>query len=74
MKGQIKLPLDKGRHELCWQIGRAMVQGIAAALAAFLVFSLVDCSWTGSFTGGSFMHINLTIILLENFKGKISLA
>lgn len=41
----------------------AMVQGIAAALAAFLVFSLVDCSWTGSFTGGSFMHINLTVIL-----------
>ena len=40
-----------------------MIQGLAAALAAFLVFSLVDCSWTGRFTGGSFMHINFTVIL-----------
>lgn len=34
-------------------------RGIAAALAGFLAFSLVDCSWTGRFTGNSFMHINL---------------
>jgi len=40
-----------------------MAQGLAAALAAFLVFSLVDCSWTGRFSGGSFMHINFTVTL-----------
>jgi O-antigen ligase len=43
---------------------RALAGGIAAALAAFLTFSLVDCSWTGRFTGGSFMHINLTVTVL----------
>jgi putative inorganic carbon (HCO3(-)) transporter len=41
----------------------ATVQGLAGALAAFLVFSLADCSWTGRLSGGSFMHINLTVIL-----------
>ena len=44
-------------------VRHALVQGLAAALSAFLVFSLVDCSWTGRFTGGSFMHINFTVIL-----------
>ncbi len=37
---------------------------VIAALVAFLVFSLVDCSWTGRFSGSSFMHINLIVVLL----------
>jgi len=43
---------------------RRLATGIAAALAAFLVFSMVDCSWTGRFTGGSFLHINLIVMMI----------
>lgn len=43
---------------------RSMVQCIAVALAAFLIFSLVDCSWTGRFSGSSFMHINFIVALM----------
>lgn len=41
-----------------------LAAGIAAALAAFAAYSCVDCSWTGRFTGSSFMHINLIVALL----------
>ncbi|MCX6357183.1 MAG: O-antigen ligase family protein [Candidatus Aureabacteria bacterium] len=38
--------------------------GLAAACVAYLLFSLVDCSWTGRFAGSSFMHINLIMALI----------
>ena len=44
--------------------GPGLAAGIAAALAAFAAYSCVDCSWTGRFTGSSFMHINLIVALL----------
>lgn len=40
-----------------------LAAGLAAALAAFAAFSLVDCSWTGRFSGSSFLHINLLVAL-----------
>ncbi|MEJ2745757.1 MAG: O-antigen ligase family protein [bacterium] len=42
---------------------RSMVQCIAAALLAFIIFSVTDCSWTGRFSGSSFMHINFIVML-----------
>ncbi len=44
--------------------GPGLAAGVAAALAAFAAYSCVDCSWTGRFTGSSFMHINLIVALL----------
>ena len=41
-----------------------LASGVAAALMAFGAFSLVDCSWTGRFSGSSFLHINLVVALL----------
>ncbi|MCX6354392.1 MAG: O-antigen ligase family protein [Candidatus Aureabacteria bacterium] len=43
---------------------RGVARGIIAALTGFFVFSLVDCSWTGRFTGGSFLHINLIVMMI----------
>lgn len=43
---------------------RSMAQCIAAALVAFLIFSLTDCSWTGRFSGSSFMHVNFIVVLM----------
>jgi len=42
---------------------RGVTRGIIAALTGFFVFSLMDCSWTGTFTGGSFLHINLIVMM-----------
>ena len=53
---QLKRPLDQSES--------ALVKSLLAALTAFLVFSLADCSWTGRLSGSSFMHINLVVILL----------
>jgi O-antigen ligase len=41
-----------------------LVKATIASLVAFLVFSLVDSSWSGRFSGSSFMHINLMVLLL----------
>jgi putative inorganic carbon (HCO3(-)) transporter len=44
--------------------GSELITPIIAALAAFTVYSLVDCTWTGRFSGSSFMHLNLLTAML----------
>jgi O-antigen ligase len=43
--------------------GQSLAVTAFAALAAFTTFSMVDCSWTGRFSGSSFLHINLIMAL-----------
>ena len=45
--------------------------GTAAALAAFAAYSLADSTWSGRFSGSSFMHINLVAAVLAamSFNG-----
>ena len=56
--------LRSARRRLRAAGSRAIVTSALAALGAFLAYSMVDCSWTGRFSGSSFMHINLIVALL----------
>lgn len=60
----IVVVLRAGLLRLRREPGDAVVKSALAALGAFLAFSLVDCSWTGRFSGSSFLHINLIVALL----------
>jgi O-antigen ligase len=57
-----RLAFDRMRNESD-PARRSMIQCITVALVAFLIFSITDCSWTGRFSGSSFMHINFVVVL-----------